>query len=597
MVFAGLMSRWLLRFMPMLFLLFAVAGANAQEVRTVNGRKYVVHKVEKGQTLYAISRTYAVPIEDITGANPGAESGLSLGQELLIPQDAVNKREARSAPTLAADGELLHTVARKETLFGIARNYNIDVNALLERNPELNAGLQAGMTVVIPVQKIVGQPPVATRPAVPERILEHIVQPGETLYSLGKLYVVSPEAIQAANDGLPEGLRAGSTVKIPLRHGLEPPPPTRADAMMLRQRYTVGMMLPFAVGRNDSLLAATPDEAQFYEPSRIAAQFYAGARMAIDSLETIGLRADVRVMDQGDDPRVWNALMREPEIKQVDLFIGPFHRSAIEQLVRTNPRAHIVCPVPQTNKLLLGNSNVSKVSPTRSDLIRQTARYVASRYARENIVLLRPDIRDERDAQDQLQTSLQQALASQPVRYRDSVMVARLSRMDIGEIVSRLDPTRMNVIVSSSEDIEFVTALVSKLRPQAAKYRITLVGMERWLTFEAVAAVDLDQLGFTFAASTFVDMQDPRVKAFVEEFRDRYHTDADEYAFLGFDVTFYYLKALMTQGTNFYINFSQVRTEPLHMGFRMTSAGPENGFRNEHAIMLQQKDLQLVKAP
>jgi hypothetical protein len=41
----------------------------------------------------------------------------------------------------------------------------------------------------------------------------------------------------------------------------------------------------------------------------------------------------------------------------------------------------------------------------------------------------------------------------------------------------------------------------------------------------------------------------------------------------------------------------QVAEAPLHMGFRMARTGPENGYRNEYAVMLQQKDLQLVKAP
>jgi hypothetical protein len=35
---------------------------------------------------------------------------------------------------------------------------------------------------------------------------------------------------------------------------------------------------------------------------------------------------------------------------------------------------------------------------------------------------------------------------------------------------------------------------------------------------------------------------------------------------------------------------------PLHMGFRMTRTGPENGYRNEYAVMLKQEDLRLVRA-
>lgn len=575
-------------------LLLAIGSVQAQEVRNVNGRKHFVHNVEQGQTLYAISRTFAVEVEDIVRSNPGVESGLAIGQELLIPADAVNKKEARNAPELVADGELLHTVAKKETLFGISRSYNIDVNLLMDRNPELNEGLREGMKIVIPVQKVTADP-VETRPAVPERILDHIVQPGETLYSLGKLFVVDPQAIVAANNGLKEGLKAGMTVKIPLRIGVEPPPPTRADSLMLRQRYKVAFLLPFALGRNDSLLASTALEPTFYEPSRIAAQFYGGAKMALDSLEELGFRADVTVLDQGDEARVWNSVLNRPEIKEMDLFIGPFHRTAIEQLVKINPGAHIVCPVPQANKLLLGNPTISKVTPTRSDLIRQTAAYVADVHVQDKIILLKPDIFADKDVQDLMHRNLQDALGSRMLPSSDSLAVITLDRKDLRKIASKLDKSRMNVIVAPSADIEFASALVNNLRSLIADHRITLVGMESWLEFETVSPAVLDQLDFTFAASTFIDLQDPKTQDFMVRYRELYDTDADEYALLGFDVTFYYLKALMMRGTNFSTSFSDVRTEPLHMDFDMSRAGPENGFRNQRAIMLQLRDLQLVR--
>ena len=375
--------------------------------------------------------------------------------------------------------------------------------------------------------------------------------------------------------------------------------PSTADPNAASQRYTVAFLLPFAADRNDSALARTEGdvEPKYYEPTRIAVQFYNGARLALDSLERCGLNADISVLDMGDDPKTWASVTKRTELQDVDLFIGPFHRTAIEQLARVNMHAHIVCPVPQSNKVILGMPTVSKVTPTRTDLLNYTARYVALKHAHDNIILARPDISADKDAQDQARTALNEALLSRSDRLRDTVLIARPGRKDLGDLAGKLDVSKLNVIVAPSEDVEFVTTLVGKLKPLAAKYRILLVGLERWTTFGSVAATDLDLLGFTFAAGSFTDLMVPATKAFVQTYRDAYKTDVDEYGLLGFDVTMYYVKALMTQGTDFADHFDQVRTEPLHMGFRMTRTGPENGFRNEHAIMLQQKDLQLVKAP
>ncbi|MEZ4739724.1 MAG: hypothetical protein R2818_10340 [Flavobacteriales bacterium] len=164
-------------------------------------------------------------------------------------------------------------------------------------------------------------------------------------------------------------------------------------------------------------------------------------------------------------------------------------------------------------------------------------------------------------------------------------------------IVNKLHATKLNVLVVPSENVEFLTSLVVKLKPLVNKYRIALVGLEKWTLFETLAAADLDVLGFRYAAPSFSDPTDARVRAFTKAYRDKYHTDIDDYALLGFDVTMYYVKALMTQGADFPAHFDLVRTEPLHMGFRMVDTGPENGFRNEYAIMLMQQELRLVKAP
>ncbi|MBK8497646.1 MAG: LysM peptidoglycan-binding domain-containing protein [Flavobacteriales bacterium] len=583
----------------LLLLLVLPALLKAQEVVHVNGEKHLVHIVEAGQTLYAIARVHAVPVDALVTANPESREGLRVGQRLLVPMSAIVKKEARSAPTLLRDGELLHSVAKKETLFGIAKRYQVDLNDLIARNPSLTGGLKEGMEVIIRVSKIAGVNNDLLRPADSTPVIDHVVQLGETLFSLGQRYGVEPSEITALNGGLPEGLKAGMTIRVP-QGGDASEPIERQVPLVPHQRYQVGLLLPFSIDRNDSTLAATgtaPNGPQFYGATRIAAQFYAGALMAIDSMKGLGLNADISVLDLGDDQRRWAAVLKDPAVSGIDLFIGPFHRSAVEQVARVNSHAHIVCPVPQSNKVILGHPHVSKTSPSRSDLVKHTARYVAMRHAADNILLVRPDIAGDKEIQDQMLITINDALAGRAGRFRDSVMVVKAGRRDIGDLIARLDKGRLNVIVAPSEDVEFTAALVTRLKPQAEKFRIALVGMESWLSMDPLAADDLSALGFLFASGSFADPTDPRIASFTRRFRERFRTDVDEYALLGFDVSFYYLSALLEHGPAFDAHFGEMRAQPLHMGFRMGRTGPENGFRNEHAIMLQHKDLQLVVAP
>lgn len=582
-----------------------VRDVDAQEVRMVEGRRHIVYKVQQGQTLYAIARAHAVGVEELLRANPGAADGLSIDEELLIPQDAVDRKALRSAPELGTDGVLRHTVQRKETLFGLSRSYGVAVDSLLAANPSAAGGLREGMVLIVPVRAAAGQPASVVRPATPAQRTEHRVRPAETLYGLAQHYNTSVEAIQEANGGLAGGLQEGMVIIIPVAPGVGPPPPpvttvTTAPppAAAPKDRFSITYLLPFSVSLNDSALLRDPLQPRFHDVSRMAAAFYAGARMALDTLETEGLRADVRVKDSGETPVGWARALRNPGPAGTDLYIGPFHRGAIEQLARSRPDAHIVCPVPQSNRVILGMANVSKVSPARNDLLGVAARYATQGYAHENIVLLRPAISADKEGQEQLFRSLNTSLAEQENCLRDSVLVARPGKRDVSAVLSRLDAKRLNVIVTSCEDVEFVTSLVSSLKRQCEKYRyrIMLIGSGSWLDMETVALEDLDMLQFTFPVQGFADPADKAVRAFVNAYQERYRTDVDEYAFLGYDITRFYAKALMSGLPLTAEGLAQVPYEPLYQGFRYMSAGPENGLRNDHGIMLRQQDLQLMPA-
>ncbi len=578
-------------------LLFALA-AQAQPERKVGDRVFLVHTVDQGQTLFAIARHYAVPVNELRAANPAAELGLSIGQEVLVPKDAIVKKEARKAPELLRDGELLHVVARKETLFGIAQRYRVEMNDLLERNPELNNGLQPGMSVIIPaLGPGKGMDDAVARPATETGAIFHTVAPGETLYALGKRYEVEPEAIKAANGGLPEGLKAGGVVRIPVPEPEEEVVAIDTLVSPVRDRiYRMAFLLPFSVAKNDSL-ARRADETGLYPVTRLAVQFWAGASMALDSLQKLGLNAEVQVVDVGDNDAQWDAALERSTVAGMDLYMGPFHRQAIEHLARKTGTGTIVCPVPQSNKVILGNPRVSKAIPSSTDRIIAMAHHASARHSRDNLVLVCPEIFSEKEEQDLMAKVLRNDLELRPDRGFDSLRIVRPKRKDLSAVIAALDPKRQNVLVVPSEDVEFVFALVGKLAGMAEKTPMIVYGMPNWMDNGSISRSDLERIHYRTALSNWIDHNDPRVKDFTRRFRERYKNEAGEYAFLGFDITFFYGSALLEKGTAFPRHFDELRTAPLQMGFRMERTGPENGTRNSHVVIVEQSGLELHRVP
>ncbi|BAU47885.1 lytic transglycosylase [Sulfurifustis variabilis] len=97
------------------------------------------HQVRRGDTLHGIARRYNISVSAIKTANKLRTSLLRVGQSLLLPvsSSAPAAGSARAAPVRAAarSGQpLIHRVRRGDTLYGIARRYNVLVQQIAEWN-------------------------------------------------------------------------------------------------------------------------------------------------------------------------------------------------------------------------------------------------------------------------------------------------------------------------------------------------------------------------------------------------------------------------------------------------------------------------------
>lgn len=140
-----------------------------------------------------------------------------------------------ATPPTFADSQT-HIVQPGETLFRIALNYGITVEALQAANGLTSNIIYAGQTLIIPDPNA---PPAAVQPA-PQTGGVHVVQPGETLFKIGLKYGISWVTIQAVNGLSGTYIYAGQRLTIPgstatIPAATNPPPeptaePTQAPA-------------------------------------------------------------------------------------------------------------------------------------------------------------------------------------------------------------------------------------------------------------------------------------------------------------------------------------------------------------------------------
>lgn len=225
-------------------LLFILAFINFTNV--FSQEKLIKHKVKKGETVSAIAQKYQVEPSAIYELNPDCSRTLKLESIILIPRASLKGIKSK-VQSKVATLETKHEVQPKETLFGIAKQYEISLEELNVANPELaETGLKAGQKITIPtkdnqknvalikkeipkseskkelVLKDKNGKSAAESEVLKTTTLTHEVLPSETKYGIAKQYGISVADIDTANPILEnEALKAGQKIQIPVKEVTE----------------------------------------------------------------------------------------------------------------------------------------------------------------------------------------------------------------------------------------------------------------------------------------------------------------------------------------------------------------------------------------
>ena len=112
-----------------------------------NGRMVKYVKIQKGKTLYSLSKETNTLQDSIIAINPELSNGLKTGMVIRIPMGFVEFQGKNESPKRNASIE--HLVKAGETAFSIAKKYGLTTDELFRQNPESRAGLKVGAVLKI----------------------------------------------------------------------------------------------------------------------------------------------------------------------------------------------------------------------------------------------------------------------------------------------------------------------------------------------------------------------------------------------------------------------------------------------------------------
>ncbi|GAA4365563.1 hypothetical protein GCM10023185_35910 [Hymenobacter saemangeumensis] len=132
-----------------------VAPPDSIGVEVRGGQRFVKHRVASGETLFALARRYRITVDQLNAANPQLANGLGVGQIVFVPRGASTAAapatKPAAKPTAAPAGTpKTHTVAKGETLFAIARKYDMSPADLIKLNKlPAEGGVRLGQVLLL----------------------------------------------------------------------------------------------------------------------------------------------------------------------------------------------------------------------------------------------------------------------------------------------------------------------------------------------------------------------------------------------------------------------------------------------------------------
>lgn len=154
-------------------------------------------------TIYGLAVRFKTTVSAILSANPFVEpTRLFVGQVLCIPRQQIFPP--------CPEGNY-YALRRGDTLWAIARFFNISLDDLLEANPAIDPNrLRVGQVICIPV----ATPPVRRCPEGADR---YVIRSGDTFYSLARRFNVSLDSLLRANPRVnPDALLVGQQICVPV---------------------------------------------------------------------------------------------------------------------------------------------------------------------------------------------------------------------------------------------------------------------------------------------------------------------------------------------------------------------------------------------
>ena len=526
-------------------------------------------------------------------------------------------------PTIVENGReyYLYKVQKSEGYYAISRKFDVTIKEIVDANP-MEGGLKLGQELKIPTGNVVKveKNPDHSR----SKNLVHVVEKGETLYSLAKKYGVKVDDLKKLNPGC-DPLSIGFELKIPSDINTTSKPDKRHDkherayadekqkpAEAEPQSVTPMEAMtetPLEASAADSLSTDSIPQETFYRNPQNSVRmavlmpfninsgydadekfvdFYRGCLIAADSLSALGMNVTIDAYDIGKTKESLIKTLQNRELSKADIIIGPAYTAQIQYISDYAKRHKIKAVIPFSNNVPQVNSNqyLFQIVSPQNLFFESLATECAERWKGKHVLIVEPDsagIRyNKREFTDLLIPKLE-ANGTKLMYIADTKVAGQVNNY----IAEAGDKDEVIVIIPTSNHVK-LTQIADHIE-QIKSNNVSIFGFPEWNDMMHKDIYNKPMYMFT---NYWLRFDDPATIDFYNRYNSKFGVPPAQnnpsYSIFGFDITLYFGKAWMHSGDEFEGFLNDEHPDMLQMRFHFDRR-PNGGYVN-HGLYLQRYD-------
>lgn len=566
-------------------------------VTTVGGQPMHYYKVQPKETVYSLCNRFGITSEKLIELNPAVADGLKAYMTLYFP--------AKSAAGTAASNVIVHKVEKNETIYGLSKRYNVSPELIIAQNPAVADGLRKDMIITITPDATTPAEPMPQTPMRPVVKVNpdgnsHLVQPGETFYSIARAYGLTLSQLEDANPDIGI-LKAGDILNIPRgttlaqtepekqaeapRRDLIDDPDTTYVAPVENTPIQLGPAIePPTVhpARIAVMLPFMLDEKKMDKASQRATEFYKGFLVGVDSMKMDNAPIAVYTFDTSSSTDSIKAILARPELKTMQAIVAPDSETDFAEIARWGLENNVTIfnAFVVKDTLQMSNRKVLQGNLPTDDMYRTVTDAVIRNYPSANVVILsrHGGPSDKQDFVNCLTARLSESgRVPLYVNFTD-----RLKESDLDNLPTDKPLLFIPVSGRQTELNKMLHALVALKEKALIGDDVQLLGYPEWITFRGETLTQMQKLDATVYSRFYLDDGDPATKELDDKFTKWYgsamQSGVPRQSIRGFDAAMYLIAALRANGGDF------SRPVPMYTGvqngYNFVEAAPGAGYIN-----------------